>query len=179
VTFDYITLPYQVYYRDNRFLLSPSHLSRLDERVPHCNTAYPKAPVNSFIKILDLKLRVNTVDWLCLRRISDMQYGFENINNINITLVWRTCDWHVRGISTWFEHGWMNNFLVDHVFPGVWFKADGQLTFLYDNEGPWHYFENFDVGDRDKIEKVIKDSVQFNKGKRPALVADAIAGRSD
>ncbi|EAT77877.1 hypothetical protein HBI56_192380 [Parastagonospora nodorum] len=105
------------------------------------------------------------------------QYGFESISNINITLVWRTCDWHVRGISTWFEHGWMNNFLV--VLPGVWFKADGQLTFLYDNEGPWHYFENFDVDDRDKIEKVIKNSVQFNKGKRPALVADAIAGRSD
>jgi len=59
--------------------------------------------------------------------------------------------------------------------PEVWFQADGQPVFFYYGEGLWHYFGNTGAHNQDSAEKEIKDKMQFKRGKRPALVADANA----
>ena len=166
-TKDIFKLAQQVYYRDNCIVLRSAE--SWTSAGPVRFFAYPQPPVNRWLRTVQLQLHVNRDDWRFLQRMANIEYGFENLAYVDLILTWSSLDWckdrhssyHVWETS--FDHAKMGDFFRNYVYPGVYFKANGRLTFecAYGTEELWGSMKNLSEGELYDAEAALWECVVF------------------
>lgn len=121
-------LSQQAYYRDNRFTLRSSCVSGLNYGPDTSCFRYPHAPLNSFIRTIELELTIDKSEWKILQRIADGTYGFDNLARVELVLQWGERPW-CRWTGYALDIPNLRSHCADSSFPPIYFKAKGSLAF--------------------------------------------------